>query len=198
MAVLKRDTDYHTYADYLLWSRTYGDELIDGTAWVREPPSPTISHQAIVGEIYFQIAVALKGKPSRVYAAPLDIRLPKSTEADDQVDTVVQPDIFITSDRRKLDARGMRGAPDWLAEVLSPSTARHDRLVKLPRYARAGVREVWLVHPIDRTVAIYHLEAGQYGPPTVLELKGKTQLTAVPDVTIDWDCVLAEIPSDWP
>ena len=193
MTVTKRDAHYHTYADYLVWSRTYGDELINGTAYVREPPSPTWSHQMIVGELHRQIATALKGKPYRVCVAPLDIRLPKSTEEDDQVDTVVQPDIFIVGDLQKIDARGLRGAPDWLAEVLSPSTARHDRIVKLPAYERAGVREVWLVDPSDRSLSIYRLAAGHYGRATVLELKGQTQLTAVANVTVDWDQVLASI-----
>ena len=193
MTVLKRDTHHHTYADYLTWSRTYGDELIDGTAYVREPPSPTWSHQMIVGEVYRQIATALEDKPSRVGLAPSDIRLPKSTEEDDQVDTVVQPDIFIVSDLRNVDARGLRGAPDWLAEVLSPSTARHDQITKLPAYERAGVREVWLIDPAERTLSIYRLEAGHYRRPTVLELRGRTQLTAVDGVTIDWDRVLAKI-----
>ena len=193
MTVLKRDTHYHTYADYLVWSRTYGDELIDGTAYVREPPSPSWSHQGIVGELYLQIATALKGKPFRVRVAPLDVRLPKSTEEDDQVDTVVQPDVLIVSDPKKVDARGVRGAPDWVAEVLSPSTARHDQTVKLAAYERAGVREVWLIDPIDRTLTIYQLEAGYYGPATVLELKGQTSLTTVPGVTVDWALVLAEM-----
>ena len=66
--------------------------------------------------------------------APLDVRLPKTGDADDQIDTVVQPDIFIVSDPRKIDARGVRGAPDWIAEVLSPSTARYDQTVKLAAY----------------------------------------------------------------
>lgn len=193
MTVLKRDADYHTYADYLVWSRTYGDELIDGTAYVREPPSPLPPHQIVVGDIYLQIRNALKGKPARVYIAPLDIRLPKSDEDDDQVDTVVQPDIFILSDLRKLDKRGVRGTPEWLAEVLSPSTARHDQIVKLPVYERAGVREVWLIDPIGRTLRIYLLEGGRYGPATILQLKGQTQLTAVPGVTVDWNCALADI-----
>jgi len=147
----------------------------------------------IVGEVYRQIAMALDDKPCRVCPAPSDIRLPKSTEEDDQVDTVVQPDIFIVSDLRNVDARGLRGAPDWLAEVLSPSTARHDQITKLPAYERAGVREVWLINPMARTVSIYQLEAGHYGHPAVLELKGRTQLTAVDGVTIDWDRVLAKI-----
>jgi Uma2 family endonuclease len=193
MAVLKRDTDHHTYADYLVWSRTYGDELIDGTAYVREPPSPTRAHQEIVGELYYQIAGALDGKSARVYVAPFDVRLPKSTEEDDLVDTVVQPDVLIVSDPRKVDTRGGRGAPDWLAEVLSPSTASHDQAVKLPAYERAGVREVWLIHPIDLTVAIYKLEAGCYGRPTIVELKEKTGLTAFPGITIDWDRMIAKL-----
>lgn len=193
MAVLKRDTHCHTYADYLVWSRPYGDELINGTAYVREPPSPSFPHQLIVSELTRQIGNALEGKPVRVCVAPSDIRLPKSAEEDDCVDTVVQPDVFIVSDIEKLDYRGVRGAPDWLAEVLSPSTVRHDQIVKLPVYERAGVREVWLIHPIERTLAIYRLEAGRYGRPTILELKGKTQLTAVAGVTVDWDRVLANI-----
>ena len=187
MAVLKRDTHYHTYADYLTWSRTYGDELIDGTAYVREPPSPSWLHQGIVLELGRQVANALEDKPCRVRIAPYDVRLPKSTEADDQVDTVVQPDVLIVSDLKKLDARGMRGAPDWVAEVLSPSTARYDRTVKLSAYERAGVREVWLIEPIDRTLMIYRLEAGHYGRATPLALKGKTQITDFPGVSIDWD-----------
>jgi Uma2 family endonuclease len=193
VAVLKRDADYHTYADYLVWSRPYGDELIDGTAYVREPPAPSFEHQLIVSALDRQIGTALEGRPVRVCIAPSDIRLPKSIEEDDQVDTVVQPDIFIVSDLEKVNSRGLRGAPDWLAEVLSPSTARHDKAVKLPVYERAGVREVWLIHPTERTVAIYRLEAGRYLSPIILELKGKTQLTAVADVTVDWDLVLANI-----
>ena len=191
MTVLKRDTDYHTYSDYLTWSRDYGDELINGTAYVREPPSPSQSHQEIVVELCRQAANALKGKRCRVYVAPFDVRLPKSTEEDGQVDTVVQPDVLIVSDPRKVDARGVRGAPDWVAEILSPSTARHDRTLKLSAYERAGVREVWLVDSVDRTLTIYQLEAGKYERATTLELKGQTDLTAVPDVTIDWDEVLA-------
>lgn len=191
MAVNKRDVQYHTYADYLVWSNTYGDELIDGTAYVREPPSPSPAHQLILVELSRQIAAALEDSPCRVYVAPLDVRLPKSTEGDDLVDTVVQPDVLIVSDRRKVDARGVRGAPDWLAEVLSRSTAKHDRVVKIPVYERAGVREVWLINPLAGTVSIYRLEGGHYGPPIDLELKGQTTLTAVPGVTVDWDRLLA-------
>ena len=192
MPVLKRDTQHHTYADYLLWSNTYGDELINGTAYVREPPSPGRLHQEVVGELYFQVATALKGKPYGVYVAPFDVRLPKSTEEDDQVDTVVQPDVFIVMDLQKVDDRGVRGAPDWLVEVLSPSTAVYDQSVKVPVYERAGVREVWLIHPTKCQLMIYLLEAGRYGPASISKLEGHTPLTAVAGVTIDWEAVLSK------
>jgi Uma2 family endonuclease len=195
MTLLNRYTRHYTYADYLTWPDSQPGELIDGTVYVREPPAPSPSHQEIVVELCRQAGNALKDKPFRVYVAPFDVRLPKSSEEDDQIDTVVQPDVLIVCEPHRIDARGLRGAPDWIAEVLSPSTAGHDQILKLPAYERAGVREVWFIHPIDHTLAIYRLEAGQYRRPTVLELKGQTQLTAVPSVTIDWDEALAKITS---
>jgi Uma2 family endonuclease len=190
MTLPRRDAQYHTYGDYLIWSRTSGDELIDGTAYVKEPPSPTWSHQAIAFELARQIANALEEAPWRVFVAPLDVRLPKSTEQDDQIDTVLQPDVFITRGLEKLDSRGLRGAPDWIAEVLSPSTAGYDRAVKIPVYERAGVPEVWLINPGDRTVAIYRLEGIRYGCPTIRKLNGHTQLAVLPQVIINWGPVL--------
>src|SRR6185437_3702402 len=147
-----------TYADYLTWPEGLCGDLINGIRYVREPPAPTRFHQEVVGELYYQVRAALEGKSSRVYVAPFDVRLPKSDEADEQIGTEVQPDIVMVCDPRKLDERGMRGAPDWIAEVLSPATARHDQIVKLPTYERAGVPEVWLIHPTDRTLTIYRLD----------------------------------------
>ena len=191
MPVAKRDDLQHTYGDYLIWSRTYGDELIDGAAYVREPPSPSYSHQSIAFELACQLRNQLEGTHWRVCIAPLDVRLPKSSEPDDQVDTVVQPDVFITKDLRKMDSRGMRGAPDWLAEVLSPSTARYDRAIKIPVYERAGVPEVWLINPKQHSLAIYKLANGRYGQPATLRLRGRTQLAVAPQVTVDWDRINA-------
>lgn len=133
------------------------------------------------------LRLALEGKPCRVYVAPFDVRLPESEEPDEQIRTVVQPDVLVVCDLDKLDQRGMRGGPDWIAEVLSPSTASHDLIVKLPVYERAGVREVWLIHPTDRILTVYWFEAGRYGRPIMLEMKGRTALSAIPGAGIDWD-----------
>lgn len=184
----QRDIQHHTYADYLTWSATSGDEVIDGTAYVREPPSPSRLHQEVVFELGRQVGNSLEGKPGRAYVAPFDVRLPKDGAGeDDQIDTVVQPDVLIVRDLQKVDDRGVRGAPDWIAEVLSPSTARYDRTTKLRAYERAGVPELWLIDPTDRTVTIYRLAAGHYARPVVLELRGQTAITSVPGVSIDWD-----------
>ena len=187
MTLHQRDTLHHTYADYLTWPDGESGELINGVAYIREPPAPSRPHQEMVGALYLQVGLALEGRRCRAYVAPFDVRLPKAGERDDHIDTVVQPDVLIVCNPTKLDERGMRGAPDWIAEVLSPATANHDQAVKLPVYERAGVREVWLVHPTNRTVTIYRLEGGRYGLPFVLQLKGRTAISAVPGVSIDWD-----------
>jgi len=193
MPVTQRDTQRHTYGDYLEWSRNYGDEIIDGVAYVREPPSPSRTHQELVGALYYELCRALEGRSFCMYIAPFDVRLPRSDESDDKIETVIQPDVFIVCDREKTDERGVRGAPDWLAEVLSPSTASYDQSVKIPLYERAGVSEVWLIHPTDRTLAIYRLEDGRYGRPTYQELKGQTLLSAVLGVSIDWDRMMTRL-----
>jgi len=193
MSFHQRDTQNHTYGDYVTWSAEYGNELINGTAYIREPPAPSRAHQELVIELGRQVANALQGKRCRAYVAPFDVRLPKADESDDQIDTVVQPDVLIVCDCTKLDERGMRGAPDWVAEVLSPTTASHDQLIKLSAYEHAGVPEVWLIHPTDRTFIIYRLEAGHYTHSIVLVLKGQTPIRAVPGVCIDWDQLIANI-----
>ena len=193
MTLPRRDTLHHTYADYLTWPEGQRDELINGVAYIREPPAPSRSHQEVVGELHLQIRLALEGKPWRAYVAPFDVRLPKAGEADAQVDTVVQPDVLVVRDLGKLDQRGMRGAPDWLAEVLSPTTASHDQTTKLAVYERAGVLEVWFVDPTDRILTIHRLEEGRYGRPDILELKGRTAISAIPGAIIDWDRLPADL-----
>jgi Uma2 family endonuclease len=183
----ERDMQHHTYADYLIWSATSGNELVDGVAYVREPPSPSRLHQEIVVELCRQVTNSLRSGHGRAYVAPFDVRLPKDSPDDDRIDTVVQPDVLIVCDLQKLDDRGMRGAPDWIAEVLSPSTAGYDRTIKLSAYERAGVPEVWLIDPSDRSVTIHRLAAGRYTHPVVLPLRGQTAIAAVPGVGIDWD-----------
>ena len=191
MGLPQRDLECHTYAEYAAWPDDVRYELIDGIAYAMGP-APARRHQEVAGEMFRQIADALEGSPCRPYIAPFDVRLPRAGEADDKIDTVVQPDISVICDKAKLDERGCRGAPDWIVEVLSPGSAGHDQVVKRELYERVGVREYWLVHPIDKVVTIYLLVTGAYGKPAVQELVGDTTAAVLPQVTITWARVLRE------
>lgn len=186
MGLARRDNTQHTYGDYLGWPEEVRYELIDGVAYMMAP-APDLAHQELVGEIYRQLATALRGARCRAFIAPLDVRLPGGGEADEQVDTVVQPDVLVVCDPSKLDSRGVRGAPDLVVEVLSPSTATHDHILKRRAYERAGVAEFWLVHPTDRVLTIYRLAGTEYGKPEVVELSGKTAVAVLPGIEIAWD-----------
>jgi Uma2 family endonuclease len=185
MAQPKLQETGYSYADYLGWDSGERYELIDGYAYAMAP-APTISHQKIVGEIFRQISNALIGKPCQPFIAPVDVLLPAKGEADDAVRTVVQPDFFVVCDPNKITERAIRGAPDWVVEVLSPATASRDHLGKRLAYEQAGVLEYWLVHPIDKVLLIYTLEAGSYGKPKVQALEGETIVGALPDLLIKW------------
>lgn len=191
MGLPKRDVTHHTYGDYCRWPDDARYELVDGVAYAMAL-APARRHQEVVFELARQVADALEGSPCRPYIAPFDVRLAKGDELDDAVDTVVQPDISVICDRAKLDARGCRGAPDWIIEVLSPSTAGHDQILKRAAYERAGVREYWLVHPTDRIVFVYRLVDGAYGKPDVYELVGETASVVLPQVSVDWERALRE------
>ena len=193
MGVALRKEKHYTYADYLQWPDDTRYELIDGEA-LRMAPTPLIEHQEIAGEVYCQLANQLDGQPCRPYIAPVDVRLPRADEADAAIDTVVQPDVLVVCDPSKIDRRGVRGAPDWVLEVLSPSTAAHDQIAKRRTYERAGVREYWLVHPGDRTLTVYVLDNGQYGRPEIYELKDATPIGVLPGVSIAWDALIERLP----
>lgn len=122
--------------------------------------------------------------------APFDVRLPERDEADDAVINVVQPDITVVCDPSKIDKKGCRGAPDWIIEVLSPGTSAKDYNQKRSLYERRGVREYWLVHPLDEMITVFILgDDGKYEPPVFREGKGKLEVKALPDLILDLDTV---------
>ena len=124
-------------------------ELIDGQIYYMA--SPTRQHQEIIGELYLTVAGYIKshGGSCKVYIPPFAVFL----FGDDS--TYLEPDLTIVCDPKKLDDRGCVGAPDWVVEVLSPSSTRMDRIIKVLKYRTAGVREYWIIDPFSRTVSVY-------------------------------------------
>jgi Uma2 family endonuclease len=193
MGLPLRDAERHCYGDYLNWPDDVRYELIDGCAYLMAP-APTVRHQDIAGEIYFQLRQCLAGSRCRALIAPVDVLLPRAGEADEEVDTVVQPDVLVVCDPARIGERRVRGAPDFVVEVLSPSTAGHDMVLKRRVYERAGVREYWLIHPTDLVLTVYRLVGAEYGKPHTQELKGETALGVLPGLCIQWDELAARLP----
>jgi Uma2 family endonuclease len=131
-------------------------------------PVPSPRHQEILGALYLQFAAYLKDKPCRVYLAPFDVRLPEGREEESLIKTVVQPDLTVICDRAKLDNKGCKGAPDLAIEITSPHTAAKDAKLKLALYEKVGVKEFWLVYPLDTVVMVFTLNNhGKYDKPAI-------------------------------
>ena len=184
---IKSDQLY-TYEDYCNWPEDERWELIDGVAYPLHGEmhaAPARTHQDVVGELFRQIANYLKGKPCKVYVAPFDVRFSKKDHKHKKKETVVQPDISIICDKEKLDEKGCNGAPDWIIEVISPHSASRDHIQKRALYEQQGVKEYWLVHPIERIVTLYHFEKSNNSQ--IIAAEGQTPSFIFPDLLIDWN-----------
>lgn len=182
----------YTYADYLTWKFDEFVELIKGKV-MRPMAGPSRLHQRYSVRISSEIYNFLKNKTCEVFAAPFDVRLVKSgANGDQQIQTVVQPDICVICDPAKLDDRGCVGAPDWIIEIVSPGNAARDTKTKFDLYEENGVREYWIVYPGLKTITAYILEnecyqlAGEYIEPGLLPV------TTLPGLALEWTEIFKE------
>ncbi len=176
---LPAEKERYTFADVLAWPDNERAELIDGEV-VLMAPAPSRVHQGISMELSRQFANYLEGKKCKAYHAPFDVRLfEQDKDTPEDVDTVVEPDLVVICDPSKLDDRGCKGAPDMVVEILSPSTQRHDRLVKLGLYQRAGVREYWIVSPEEQTVQVFLHKDGSLLPHEVYDRQGVAKVNVL-------------------
>ena len=130
-------------------------ELVRGE--VHLTPSPTTKHQIILARLYASLEAYLsKTHLGRVLFAPLDVRL--------SADTALQPDLIFVAKAHAaiIQEDYLRGTPDLVVEILSPSTAAHGRATKLPLYAEAGVAEMWIIDPQAKTIEILKLQGNKY------------------------------------
>lgn len=134
-------------------------ELIDGEMFMMA--TPMTIHQRILIRLAVKISLYItdnKGK-CEVLPAPFSVYIKKDNRH------YVEPDICVICDHEKLDEKGCHGAPDWVVEILSPSSVEMDCEWKLKLYREAGVREYWIVDPEKETVAVHdfeHNESMQY------------------------------------
>lgn len=181
-----RERERFSYADYCKWTDDECWELIDGVEYDMSP-APSRIHQKLSGELFVRIYDVLKDRQCEVYAAPFDVRLPDYAEAsDEEIFTVVQPDIVVVCDASKLDERGCMGAPDLVIEILSPYTAAKDMKIKRDLYEQHGVSEYWLVHPTDKTLMVYCLRQDkQYAKAEIYASQDIVESTVIEGLKID-------------
>ncbi len=180
----------YTLEDYLALPEEQRVELIDGVFY--DMGAPTAEHQIIGGSVYTRIFNYIEQNKGACipFISPIDVQL----DCDNR--TIVQPDVCVVCDRSKINHQRIFGAPDFVLEVLSPSTRNKDILIKTAKYKSAGVREYWMVDPRKRQIFVYlfdeEMEIWPYGyrdtvPVHIFDGKLTINFAALDDY-------LAEIP----
>lgn len=128
-------------------------EVFDGQIYYMASPSQ--SHQTVLTELLVAIRNYLRKKDSecQIFPAPFDVKL------SDKPLTIVQPDLMVVCDKKKLDGKRCNGAPDFIIEIVSPGNPSDDYIRKAYYYKNTGVREYWIVDPRRKTVTVNYFEA---------------------------------------
>lgn len=169
--MIPEEKERFTYKDYLEFGSEVRCEIIGGQIYDMTP-APSTEHQRVSGKLFNRLTNLLKDSACEVFAAPFDVRFPENAKDEDITD-VVQPDIVVICEASKLDKRGCLGAPDLVIEILSPSTASKDYLIKQRLYKLYGVPEYWIVNPETKVVTVLVLKEGEY---EIHDVKNNTEI----------------------
>lgn len=147
-----KNQEKYTIEDYYALSEERRVELIDGVIY--DMDVPTLVHQMICLEIGVKLDSYIQRNKGKyfVFISPCDVQL----DCDNK--TMVQPDVFVVCNKDKINIKYLYGAPDFVIEILSPSTRKKDMTLKLAKYSEAGVREYWIVDPKKKRIMVYDLE----------------------------------------
>ncbi|MFC0345420.1 Uma2 family endonuclease [Epilithonimonas hispanica] len=148
----------YTFADYLLWRFKERVELIKGKI-LKMSPAPAPNHQRMAQKINQKLYPFFAEKQCELFFAPFDVRLPNKNG---EILTVVQPDLCVICDRKKIDDKGCLGAPDLVIEILSPGNSKKEMNLKFSLYEESGIPEYWVVDSSEKFILIYSLENGEY------------------------------------
>jgi Uma2 family endonuclease len=179
----------YTYEDYCKFNDDKRREVINGVIYLMT--APLREHQKILSNLFLEFGNYLRGKKCEVFPAAFDVRLPKEGETKETASTIVQPDIVVICDRKKLDRRGCFGAPDLVIEILSPSTGKRDMTEKFNLYQEHGVLEYWIIDPYTQRIDRFPLnkDTGKYASPEYFFRDDTISPIIFPDLTIS----LAEV-----
>ena len=170
--------EIHTIEEFYETSVNERIELIHGVFYNMAPPNRL--HQRILSILHTRIFnyIENKGGDCEVYPAPFGVQL---SEEDD---TVVEPDISVICDPKKLTDRGCTGAPDWIIEIVSPGNPSHDYLTKKSLYMTSGVREYWIIDPAGLKIGVY--TSNEPDRPAVYDFTDTVRVGIYEDLEIDF------------
>ncbi len=174
----ERIEHFYTEKDYYNLPDNVRAELIDGKFY--DMASPSRIHQELVSFFIKNIGnyVDSKDGPCKIYPGPFAVKLFNDEK------TIVEPDISVICDPDKLTDRGCSGAPDWIVEIISPSNHTHDYVRKLSLYAKAGVREYWIVDPLRKEIFTYFFHESPF--PNSYTFADKVKVNIYDDLWIDF------------
>ena len=189
MPLARKTERKFTYTDYVTWPNDERWELIDGQAY-NMTPAPSFRHQKIVFNFASLLRDALKGNPCVAGIAPTDVVLSESD--------VVQPDVFVVCDEKKVTEANIQGAPDLIIEVISPATALKDKRGKKALYEKHGIKEYIIVDPTDQYVERFLFgEDGLYGKGDIFGPMEVLPIVGLEGIEIPlWEVFEVEGPQD--
>ncbi|PAV30446.1 endonuclease [Virgibacillus profundi] len=156
-------------------------ELYEGAPVFMSPAS--YEHEGVVANLIVAFGNALKGKTCQVFGSNLQVIFPFKDDKKGNKDVTVLPDISVVCDKNKLRNKRCYGSPDLIIEVLSPSTARNDRLFKRNYYEKAGVKEYLIIDPHNKNIEKYVLHSNSYHLEEIFDLENQLfQSTLFPDI----------------
>lgn len=183
----------YTYADYLTWQLDEYVELLRGKI-LKMSPAPLRRHQKISTHLQGELFNYFKKQKCELYSAPFDVRFPRKQNEtkDEQIITVLQPDLCVICDLEKLDRRGCLGAPDWVIEILSEGNTPKEMREKYQIYEESGVREYWIVQPDLEVILPYVLENGIFIGKAPMLRGDKVSPTIFPEFKLDLEEIFVE------
>lgn len=152
-------------------------ELIDGHIYAMG--TPTSTHQEILSFLNTEINIYIrsKGGSCKVIPAPFAVYLDK----DDK--TYLEPDISVICDISKIEKKGCMGNPDWVIEIVSPSSKRLDYYIKMFKYRTANVHEYWIVDPLKKRITVHNFKTDDI---EIYTFKDKVKTSIYEDLEIDF------------
>lgn len=178
----------YTYADYLRWTIEERIELIRGKIF-KMSPAPSRGHQEVSTNLLNIFVPYFQKSPCQLFTAPFDVRFPRKSKKNQDIITVLQPDLCVICDSGKVDERGGIGAPDLVVEILSPGNTRKEMKLKYEIYEESGVKEYWVILPEHRLCMIYVLEDRKYRALPPIPEGQMLQSVLFPGLEIEADAV---------